>query len=73
MAHYHDPYPGSLYPAPYRQHVALQSPMQEHMHRRIVKSAHALTFPSQRLLEWVLCGELEKERRKAFVVPHPPA
>jgi hypothetical protein len=70
IAHYHDPYPGSLYPEPYRQYVALQSPRQERIHRRIIQAADALTFPSQRLLDWVLRGDLEGERRKAFVVPH---
>lgn len=70
VAHYHDPYPGSLYPEPYRLHVPLQSPRQERAHRHIVAAADALTFPSRRLLEWVLRDDLRGARHKAFVVPH---
>lgn len=70
VAHYHDPYPVSLYPEPYRQWIALQSPRQERAHRLIVQQASALTFPSQRLLEWVLRDELASFRHKAFVIPH---
>lgn len=70
VAHYHDPYPASLYPEPYRQYVPLQSPRQEDVHRHIVVAADALTFPSRRLLEWVLRDDLQSARGKAFVVPH---
>jgi hypothetical protein len=70
VANYHDPYPYSLYPEPYRIRVPLLSSRQEAQHRRIVLRASALTFPSRRLLEWVLTGDLESCRKKAFVVPH---
>lgn len=70
VAHYHDPYPISLYPEPYRRVIAFQSPRQERMHRQIVAAADGLTFPSTRLLEWVLRAELDSSRGKAAVVPH---
>ena len=70
IANYHDPYPLSLYPVPYRHRVPIVSFWQERMHRRIIAAADALTFPSQRLLEWVLRGDLEQYRYKAFVIPH---
>jgi glycosyltransferase involved in cell wall biosynthesis len=74
IANYHDPFPISLYPEPYRgRRVSFVSLRQEALHRRIVMEATALTFPSKRLLEWVLRDELERYRDKAFVLPHVAA
>jgi glycosyltransferase involved in cell wall biosynthesis len=70
LAHYHDPYPLSLYPEPYRQRVPFVSRRQEAVHHRIIASANALSFPSSRLRDWVLRESLKPYRRKAFVVPH---
>jgi len=70
VAYYHDPYPLSLYPEPYRHVVPFVSFWQERIHRRIIASANALAFPSQRLLNWVLSRDLEQYRSKAFVIPH---
>jgi len=70
IANYHDPFPLSLYPEPYRVRVPLVSWWQEAVHRRIVERADALTFPSQRLLEWVLSGKLAAQRQKAYVISH---
>lgn len=70
IANYHDPYPISLYPSPYCHRYPFVSRWQESVHRRIVAAADALTFPSRQLLEWVLRGDLEQYRRKAFVLPH---
>ena len=70
VANYHDPYPQSLYPEPYRNRVRLVSRQQETIHRRILAAADALTFPSARLLDWVLDAEPRAYREKAFVVPH---
>lgn len=70
LAHYHDPYPLSLYPEPYRRVTRLLSRQQELLHRWIVRRADVLTFPSERLLHWVLDGHLAKHRSKAHVVPH---
>lgn len=73
IAHYHDPFPMSLYPEPYRRRRPLLSARQESWHRRIVRTATALTFPGERLLNWVLCDDLEPCRDKAFVLPHVAA
>lgn len=70
IANYHDPYPVSLYPMPYCHRYPLISRWQESVHRKILAAANALTFPSRRLLEWVLRDDLEQYRRKAFVIPH---
>lgn len=70
VAHYHDPYPISLFPDPYRFRFPLASRRQEAVHRRIVAEADALTFPCERLRRWVLTGDLAKHRDKGFVVPH---
>lgn len=70
VANYHDPFPISLYPEPYRSRSPLISDRQESIHRRIIAAADALTFPSRRLLEWVLRGDLEGYRSKALVIPH---
>ncbi len=71
IANYHDPFPLSLYPEPYRKVGSVaRSRRQEALHRRIVRQADAISFPARRLLEWVLRGDLEKYRRKAFVLPH---
>jgi glycosyltransferase involved in cell wall biosynthesis len=70
VANYHDPYPLSLYPEPYRKRWPVFSARQEAMQRRILREADALTFPSRRLLEWVLRDEPRQYRKKAFVVPH---
>lgn len=73
IANYHDPYPIGLFPEPYRHRFPLLSRRQEAVDFRILTAADALTFPCDRLLRWVLNGDLERHRRKAFVVPHVAA
>jgi glycosyltransferase involved in cell wall biosynthesis len=70
VANYHDPYPISLYPEPYRTRVPVITFWQERLHARVLRHCGALTFPSERLLRWVLAGPFERYREKAFVVPH---
>jgi hypothetical protein len=71
VANYHDPFPASLYPPPYQEDPVLtRTRRQEVLHRRIIARADVLTFPSRRLRDWVLKGELEGAREKAFVLPH---
>lgn len=70
VANYHDPYPGHLYPAPYRWKRSIPGFHQERWHRRIIERASALSFPSRRLRDWILCGDLEQHRGKAFILPH---
>lgn len=70
VAHYHDPYPPSLFPEPYRLRLPLLSRRQETMHERVLQAADALTFPSERLRDWILPGRLARFRSKAVIVPH---
>lgn len=70
IANYHDPYPISLYPEPYAKRTPILSARQEAIHYRILTQADALTFPSARLLDWVLRGPATQWKSKAFVVPH---
>lgn len=70
IAYYHDPYPVHLYPEPYRQPWSVPGWHAERWHRKVIRQASALAFPSRRLLEWVLCGDLAQYREKAFVLPH---
>lgn len=70
VGYYHDPWPGHLYPPPYRWKWSIPGWNQERWHRRILRRAPALAFPSARLRDWILCGDLEALRNKAFVLPH---
>lgn len=69
VANYHDPFPLSLYPDPYRERIPIRSAAQERLHRQILDRADALTFPSARLRDWVV-ADATAHRRKAFVVSH---
>jgi len=70
IAHYHDPFPLSLYPEPYRRHYLLASAMQERRNATILRKADRISFPCQRLLQWLLRGRLEPYRHKGVVIPH---
>lgn len=70
VAYYHDPWPGHLYPEPYRWQWSVPGWHQERWHRKILARASAMAFPSHRLMRWVLCGDLERYREKAFILPH---
>jgi hypothetical protein len=70
IANYHDPFPISLYPAPYRRHFFVMSRMQEKWNARIMRTADRVSFPSERLLRWMLSGKLGSLRRKGVVIPH---
>ena len=70
VAHYHDPWPLSLYPEPYARREGSIGWFQERANRRILRAAGAVTFPSRRLADWEasLAGVALGER--AVVVPH---
>jgi len=70
VANYHDPFPLSLYPEPYRRVTPVLSAQQEKHHRRILQKADALSFPSERLMNWVLRVEPKNIYEKAYVIPH---
>jgi hypothetical protein len=70
IANYHDPFPVSLYPEPYRHCTPLLSQIQEKWHKKIIRGATAVSFPSERLLRWVLRGDLERCQSKGLVISH---
>lgn len=70
VANYHDPFPISLYPEPYRHQRFLLSSNQESWNQRILNRATALTFPSERLLKWELKKQKKTIHDKSFVIPH---
>ncbi len=71
LAHYHDPFPRSLHPAPYRIDAGTPSRRQERIHQRILDSADLLSFPSERLRDWVLAGRRNaRHTAKSVVLPH---
>ncbi|MBI1792665.1 MAG: glycosyltransferase [Chloroflexi bacterium] len=70
IANYHDPFPLSHYPEPYRRVRRLLSWRQEVQNEKILSEASRISFPSQRLLNWMLQGKLQKYRFKATVIPH---
>lgn len=69
VAHYHDPWPASRWPEPYRAPRTRAMRLQERGHERILRRADALTFPSARLRDWVV-GDDPDLLSKSHVVPH---
>lgn len=70
VAHYHDPFPISLYPEPYRRVTPILCANQERYNNQILTQANALTFPSERLKNWMVGSKSEKIKSKAYVLPH---
>lgn len=70
VAHYHDPWPLSVYPDPYRRHEGLISLRQEAASRRILSAADAVTFPSARQRDWQSVRSRVALGDRAVVVPH---
>jgi hypothetical protein len=70
VANYHDPFPLSLYPDPYRRRLFMASALQERWNARIIEAADWVSFPSERLLRWMLRGRLAPCRGKGVVIPH---
>jgi hypothetical protein len=70
IVNYHDPYPSSLYPVPYRSSVPIISRKQEKDHYHILKQARAIMFPSQQLQHWVLQDKQSVHLSKSYVIPH---
>lgn len=69
VANYHDPFPGSNYPEPYRVYVPLISRQQEKANLRILKSASYVSFPSKRMADWQL-GQSKWNHAKVIILPH---
>jgi len=75
VAHLHDPWPISWYPASYASRSRLVSARQEVAARRILRSAPAVTAPSARLLDWTAGASGVDLGDRGHVVAHlgPPA
>ena len=69
LAYYHDPFPFSLYPKPYREDLGAAAIPQENLHRQILEAANFIAAPTQALLDFV-CTDQVMEHQKA-VIPHP--
>lgn len=69
IAHYHDPFPISLYPPPYQRNQFIISFLQEFWNRKILENADAITFPSLRLRDW-MTKDREDLKEKSFIIPH---
>ncbi len=69
IANYHDPFPRSWYPYPYRHYIPIISWHQEQISKKILLNATAVTFPSLLLKEHMekFVPTIEK---KSFVIPH---
>ena len=70
VTYYPDPSPMSLYPPPYSARALRISGLQERGHRRILAASTALSFPSERLRDWVTEGDPALVAKSA-VLPHP--
>ena len=68
LFNFHDPYPMSRYPEPYRKKPNFIYFHQERFLRKMFKKAGALSFPSEYLKDFMLQGT--QFRDKAFVLPH---
>ncbi|MCB1017179.1 MAG: glycosyltransferase [Acidimicrobiales bacterium] len=69
IAHYHDPWPASRWPEPYRAPRTAALRRQERGHEAVLARADALTFPSARLRDWVV-GDDPVLRAKSHVLAH---
>jgi hypothetical protein len=69
VAHYHDPWPLSDYPQPYRHRQPIIDGHARRWNRRILRRATAVAFPSRRLAEWQ-CGHAGVRPAAVEVVPH---
>ena len=70
-AHFSDPWPGHLYPPPYKEDLSPHPWLQGRLERlfdRMLDAAHSYTFPSERLMNWMLAGTRSRYRSKAHVV-----
>ncbi len=69
IMNFHDPYPVSWYPLPYRKKRNWIYMKQEQVTKRIVKRADCISFPSY-LLRDMMITYLPTIKEKSFVFPH---
>ncbi len=68
LFNFHDPYPMSRFPEPYRKKRNIIYFHQERFVSKMFRQAGALSFPSEYLKDFMLQGT--EFREKAFVLPH---
>ena len=69
LANFHDPYPMSVYPNPYKVKRSILNWKQEKFTKQIIKKATFVSFPSQYLKDWMQSFfPLLKE--KSYILPH---
>jgi glycosyltransferase involved in cell wall biosynthesis len=71
MVTYHDPYPESQYPEPYKR-TYLYSKLKVKQSDKVMQKATIVSFPSQRLYEWMLQFH-PILKGKSIIIPHPDA
>lgn len=69
IANIHDPYPMQHYPEPYKKPRTLLNNKQYRLFDEVLNRASYITYPSQRLMEWMIQFHPRTED-KSFVLPH---
>lgn len=73
IVNYHDPYPIVYYPEPYkREGRRIIDKIQIRNSHRVIRKAYRVSFPSQRLYEWMSHFEVCL-KQKSLILPHPNA
>ena len=69
IVNYHDPYPYCQYPKPYFEYSKIVGKLQAKKSNIVMQNAFKVSFPSQRLYEWMLQFHPVLEG-KSIVIPH---
>ncbi|WP_347175243.1 glycosyltransferase [Polaribacter uvawellassae] len=69
LANFHDPYPMSVYPEPYKKKRNIFLKWQEHYANRIIKKADFVSFPSL-YLKKLMQEKYHFENSKSIILPH---
>jgi glycosyltransferase involved in cell wall biosynthesis len=70
VVNYHDPYPGNQYPKPYQEKNSWVLKLKAKQSNRVINNAFKVSFPSQRLYEWMLQYH-HNLKKKSIILPHP--
>jgi len=69
LANFHDPFPMSAYPEPYKKKGNIFLKWQEHFAKKIIQKANFLSFPSLYLKE-LMQEKYHFENSKSIILPH---
>lgn len=69
LANFHDPYPISVYPVPYKEKRNILFLWQEYFAKKIIKKADFLSFPSL-YLKGLMQEKYHFEDNKSIILPH---